>query len=544
DFNTSIFNTLPYVYLNRPLLDNYPTFRSLPYYKTSTNIRNFETDTTTEFNGDSYVSPMRYANTIWWGNIPAVRALKTNAWNWVAAALLVVVAIAVAIFTWGTGAAASAVMISTAAGIVAIGALTAGAVLYISAGIEEKAFKKAYYEEYDKGLRITALDEYVRSEYQYIAYPPATGPTDDEIQWIADCATDLWFESQINIALRYGMTSGEPTFMNAPGNIESGNSLFEPIKEHFDTYTLGWDLLIPPVSVLDKHIMDKLTQFDPNNLDGRKYTGHPYGEFYFTNPDFERLNIQKTYFHLPLEYDCCSSCREEFPHRIHYSEQSFQEELTDNFKVFLPNNYRDIEGETGEITDLFRMKTNLYIHTEEALWHLPQSYQERITDEVVSFIGTGEFFSVPPRKILDGNQNSAGTKHRWGTLKTPQGIFFVSEADRKVYLFDGEKLNPISMKGNDNWFKENLELQIINDFYAINNKEYSYDNNPSNPYGVGFISTYDTKKERFILTKKDMLLSNELINNEDFELCVKGGQVYLFNNFQQTIENEANSPEK
>lgn len=542
DSTTPIFNTFPYGHINRPLADNYATFRASPYYKASINIEYFtegQESEATVFNGDAHVVPMRYANTMFWANVPAIRALKTNAWNWVAAVLLVVVAVVIAIFTWGTGSFASAVLISGAAGLVAVGALTAGAVLYISAGIEEEAFKKAYYEEYARGLRDTVLDSFTDREYKYAGYGNVDGPTDDEIQWIADCATDFWFETQVHASLRHGMTSGLPTFMNAPGNIESGNSLYERPKEHFDTYSLGWDDPIYPTSVLDRHIMDKLTQFNPDRVDSREYTGHPYGEFYYTNEDYDRRNTQKTFFHLPLEYDCCSPCQEEFPHRVHYSEQSFQEELTDNFKVFLPNNYRDIEGETGEITDLFRIKNNLYIHTEEALWHLPQNFQERVTGDIVSFIGTGEYFNLPPRKILDGNKNSGGTKDRWGTLHTSQGVFFVSSGDKKVYLFNGNELQPISSKGMSNWFKDNLDSTLNRDYFNATGREYPFINNPSNPYGSGFISTYDTKKERFILTKKDGLIKDTVVAGEDFEFCVNGETITLFDNYEQIISDKA-----
>ena len=79
------------------------------------------------------------------------------------------------------------------------------------------------------------------------------------------------------------------------------------------------------------------------------------------NPDYSRRNKQKIYHHLPLEYDCCSKCQEDFPHRVRYSEQSYQEELSDNYRVFLPNNYRDIEGETGEITNIFRFYNSIIL---------------------------------------------------------------------------------------------------------------------------------------------------------------------------------------
>ena len=174
------------------------------------------------------------------------------------------------------------------------------------------------------------------------------------------------------------------------------------------------------------------------------------------------------FFHLALEYDCCSDCQEDFPHRVHYSQQSFQEELTDNFRVFLPNNYRDIEGETGVITDLFRIQNNIYIHTEEALWHQPQNFQERVTGDVVSFLGTGGYFSIPPRKILDDNKASGGNKHREATLKTKHGVYFISENDNKIYKFNGNQLESISDLGMSNWFKENTKLKLVEDYYNTN----------------------------------------------------------------------------
>ena len=534
----TIHNKLPYVYLKRPILDSYSTFRSLPYYKTSINIHEFfdendvyvpESDTAIVFNGDTHITPMRYLNTMWWDNRIAKRAGKTSAWNYIIGGILIVVGAILSI--WGVG------VPIVAAGIAIIGA---GA-LFLSSGIKRDAMVRAYYDEYDKGLRETTLDDWVSYEYKGFPctrYVSCDTPEDDEIEWIADVATDLWFESQVNMSLRNGMVTGIPTFLDAPGRIETGHTFIENSYEHFGVLKQV-DVSIYPFTKLDRHVMEKLLYFDPERKDSRGYLGHPTGEYYEINPDFKRTNKQKSFFHLPIEYDCCSDCQEDFPHRIHYSEQSFQEELTDNFRVFLPNNYTDIEGETGEITDLFRIKNNIYIHTEEGLWHQPQNFQERITGDIVSFLGTGGYFSVPPRKILDDNKASGGTKHREATLKTKHGVFFVSENEAKVYKFDGNELKSISDIGMSNWFKENTPIQLLDEYYNANGNEYPYDNNPSSPFGVGYISTYDTKKERLIFTKKDMILSDEITENNDFEICSSNGQMTIFNNFQQTIDDYA-----
>ena len=177
-----------------------------------------------------------------------------------------------------------------------------------------------------------------------------------------------------------------------------------------------------------------------------------------------RRVIQKKYFHLPLEYDCCAECNEKFPHRVRYSEQSFSEELADNYKVFLSNNYKDIEGETGVIK-LFKINENLFILTEEALWKLPANYQEKTTSEFTTYIGTGDFFAIPPRKILDSKTGqSAGTQHKWSVVKTPHGVFYISENQNTVYQFNGESITPISDYSLSRWFKKqykNISRPII-----------------------------------------------------------------------------------
>ena len=482
-------NNLPYVVLNKDNADPYSNFRSLPYYKETLNPIMFNESGSTPdiYHGDTTVQPMRYVNTVFWDNSVAERAGRTNAFNYIIGGALVALGAILSFVIPGAS------LLVVGAGISIMG----GGALYLASGIQRDAMFKAYGEEYKKGLRETALDNWVNRNYVSIPNH-RNGPMDDEIRWIADCVTDLWFDTDIDIALRHKIKGETPTYLNSPGKVEDGNVATEPIKEYFGKYRY-WDWTLLPVSSLEKHVMRKLTIFDGKRKDARMYLGAALGEYYEVNPDYQRFNKQKIFNHLPIEYDCCSDCRETFPHRYHHSEQSFQEELTDNFRVFLPNNYRDLEGETGRITNMFKISNNMYIHTEEALWEVPRNQQERVTDQIVSFIGTGSYFEIPPRPVLDSvSGNSAGSSHKWATTKTPIGVSFVSENERKVYLFDGKNCKPISNSGLESWFRNNLEIK---------NKQRIKDN-PANKNGSGFISVYDPQKKRLILTKKDSVLQN------------------------------------
>jgi hypothetical protein len=201
--------------------------------------------------------------------------------------------------------------------------------------------------------------------------------------------------------------------------------------------------------------------------------------------------------------------------------------------VFLPNNYRDIEGGTGKITNIFTLGNNLYIHTQHALWHQPQSFQERITQDIISFIGTGSYFAIPPRKIVDDENNSAGTEHKWGMTKTPYGVVFPCEVENKWYFFNGEKLEPLSSEGNSNWFRQNMKFLVEEDYYNRNLKPYPFRDNPVNTIGAGYVSAYDSTKDRLLLTKKDYAVTN--FPEKDFELCDQGNGLIIFENVSETI---------
>lgn len=527
---------LPYVIFYRSNSSVYSNFRLLPYYKEHQNPKYFRGNSNSSidiFNGDSYISSMRYCNSTYYDNRVSLRDGKKSIWKIVVGAFIALIGAVALIFSAGT----STILIG--AGIALIGAAT----LLASSGIKQENFNKTYVEEYEKGLRNTVIDDWTNRFYNFKSDIPfgfygngeygQDGHSDDTIMWIGEAITDLWFESNINLNLRNKFINDvTPTFLDSPGLIEQGNNTPIGTVRLGDRKYTDSNAVRHPVSMLEKHFCRKLLAYDPKRDDLKYYIGIALGEYYNINPDYHRKNKEKMYFHLPYEYDCCSDCREKFPHRIHYSEQSFQEELSDNYRVFLPNNYRDIEGETGCITNLFKLNNNLYIHTEEALWQQPRNYQERVTDQITSFIGTGSYFEIPPQKILDSDSGfSAGCQHKWGSLKTPNGYFFMSANQNKYYQFTGQ-LKPISSIGMKTWFDNNTKSIAEEVYFKQNRKPYPFKNNPSNNLGTGFISTYDSLNERIILTKRDY---KPYLFDSDYQFCTKNGKSVVFKNISQVI---------
>jgi len=489
-----IGNKLPYYIMKRELSNPYGNFRLLPFYKEHNNFIYFEKVEDNKidiFNGDTYISSMKYMSSMFYDVKVRKRKEKHSFLNFIFGIVSTVFGGILAI----TG-------IGLSQGIALIGfGLT-----QVATGLKKEQALKVYKDLYKQGLKNTVNDKDT-----FEVFDP--NPEDDTIQWFFDLLTNLWFESTVNMNWRMGSTIALTDFLNSPSGYNQQQSL--------------------------QYCVDKVTIPDAKANDDRSYQGFAKSEIYQINPDYKRKNKEKTFFHLGLEYDCCSKCIEDFPNRIHWSEQSFQEELTDNYRTFLPNNYKDIEGSKGEITNIFRIQNNLYIHTEEALWHLPQNLQERVTNEIISFIGTGNFFNIPPRLIVDDdNGNSAGTKYKQGTLKTPNGIFFISEKERVIYKFNGNGLKPISSNGMFSWFKNNIELRLNKEHYLLNKKPYPYIDNPSNIHGIGFISTYDSRKERILFTKKDFIFHHADLSTKDYEICSKDGKITVFKDFNKIINNK------
>lgn len=446
----------------------YNNFINRTYYKEHVNPMYFTTDTVDSepiFNGDSYVNPMTINSSTYWDTKFGEFDKKKQWWKTIVGGFLFIVG--VALIATGLG---------TAVGVMAIGY----GISLAASGVTFEIMKDMMDIDYKAGLKVTLED----NDNTDTAYPPSSTldpPMDDRLCWFVDRLDNIYFESSINIGLRSGHSAPISDFVNSPS------------VELSDDYTLSNSAT---VDNYESYLLSKFTVIDRERSSGRLYTGFPIAELYDMNLDYLRKSKEKSYYYLPIEYDCCSETVETYPNRIFYSEQSFQEEALDNYRKFLPNNYKDIEGEFGRVTNLFKINNNLYIHTEEGLFYLPQNLQERVSQDLVSFIGTGDFFAIPQKKIAE-----YGSKHKQATVLTPVGTFYVSYNYKAVVLFT-DKANFISGNGMNSWFTENIPFALVENLIA-KGITFENDSNTLSPLGIGFTAGYDPRLKRVLLTKID-----------------------------------------
>lgn len=482
--NSVYLNGFVYGLMKRDISNPYGLFRLLPYYNISKNIvpvtynevtSTYQYSTTHEnFGGDVFITPMKYVNSLFYDIRNRRRKRKNGIWSIIGGSLAViastVVFVLANVFSWGIASAITPLYIS---------AMSAGIGLIIN-GIRIQHANTVYTQLYQLGLKDCIDDQWSRD---FLKKP---NPEDDQVQWVHEILNSLWFESSINMFWR----------ITTNGYV---NNFLDPLGKY-------------SLNEYCTYFQNKLTVLDTEHKDGRLYIGFCKAEYYEANLDYLRRNYQKRFYHLPLEYDCCSKCLEKFPNRIYYSETSFQEEKTDNYRKFLPNNYKELGEESGEITNIFVYDDKLFVHTKEALYIVPSNIQEKIVGDVVAYVGTGEFLSLPAIKVIEDSTGlSAGSQHQWGTLITNRGVLFIDEHSKSIYLYSKESgLLSISSLGEEKWFNENTEISQNILYRNLYGEEYPYKDNPSSDFGNGYISTYDKENNRFIITKKDSSHTFEL----------------------------------
>lgn len=240
---------------------------------------------------------------------------------------------------------------------------------------------------------------------------------------------------------------------------------------------------------------------------------------YNYNEDFSKELIERPKFPLARTFDYCSTCTNSYPHRLVYSEKSYQEEAGDNYRVTKANSYRDLNGRTGEISNVFVKNDQLFAHTFKSLWMIPTKPQEIQTNEDTITVGTGEFFEIPPRELVSTDYGYAGSTTPWSTITTEFGTFFVDEYSGKVFLFS-QQLNEISRLGLKAEFEENLKINFYESYKSLTGEEFPFKYSPQAAYGVGYLATYDSRYNRIILTKKDYVLTAEGIQQYQDNLLV------------------------
>jgi len=190
---------------------------------------------------------------------------------------------------------------------------------------------------------------------------------------------------------------------------------------------------------------------------------------------------------------------EDYSNRVIRSEKDNKEAIIDNYRIFLPLNYKDVDRDKGEIWRIETYNNILLIHNTRVLRRTIGTENIK-TDNVSAILGAGNIFTIDPKELIQTDEGYGGTQCQWSSIVTPYGYFFLDTLSGTPLLLS-EGLTEIS-NGLLNYFKDNLDFTLpkIMKNYGI---DYKNVDNPNSPYGIGTVSFYDHKYERIIFSKKD-----------------------------------------
>lgn len=213
------------------------------------------------------------------------------------------------------------------------------------------------------------------------------------------------------------------------------------------------------------------------------------------NLDFNKLNMTR----LVQAFDKDEPLQSftDFPTRIIRSIKYNQSGLRDNFRVYLPEDYRDLPRHRGELWKVKSWNNVVVPHMERAMYLTKGKETLQVSDASEAFLGTGDLFEKDPAEILLTDRGYGGSGSQWGAVSSEFGYFFADKDAGKVFLM-GEKLEEVSAHGLKHFFAEHLQT-------GSELTQYGLPHNYDNPIkGIGIIATYDPSLKRFILTKKDL----------------------------------------
>ena len=236
----------------------------------------------------------------------------------------------------------------------------------------------------------------------------------------------------------------------------------------------------------------------------------------------------------PRDYDplVAEVCYDYYPKRLIYSNQASKESKKDFWKVFLPNNYKEFKNQVNVVKPISKSGAMILFP------HLaPQMFQgvDQLTTDLKTklTIGDGGLFSNPMQNVTN-----ADLSHEYGScesmrsvVNTPSGLYYISQAQGKIFHYTGQGISNIANYGMKHWFNKYLPSALLHYFPEI---EGTVD--ADNPVvGVGCQSIYDPNYDLIYFCKKDYAP----LDTQCIEYDPEQGFVYnatLCNGGDQTME--------
>jgi hypothetical protein len=304
------------------------------------------------------------------------------------------------------------------------------------------------------------------------------------------------------------------------------NNLWVESRINYDLRVAGNDCNIVYNSTINfnDHLITKVATFDEIWIPRSAICN----EFYNYNRDYNNYFSTYRNFSLPLTYNYCSQCLNRKPYRIIFSPKSFDEEISDYYRVVGIDDYIDLPSHRGEIIGAKYKNNKLYVRTTQTMFILQPNPQFIATDQNSAYLNTGDFLSIPPYELQQTDLGFGGGNSLLGENNNDFGYFWVDSFRKNIYKL-GSDFENISLKDISQWLEENIPSKFNALYKSLTGTNYEYLDAYTDSLGLGYMLEYDPRFYRLLICKKDRLPKN-------FGGLIKGiseaqsGILYFLNN--------------
>jgi hypothetical protein len=228
--------------------------------------------------------------------------------------------------------------------------------------------------------------------------------------------------------------------------------------------------------------------YDPAQLEGFSY-----------NKGYSTQGLEFEYPALPVNHLSAG----QFKFRVRFAGQKFPGETTDSFRIFNINDYKDTDGQGGEINNLKTKDGRTVVWQNKIINTVPLLERQLMpgTTGGALNIGTG---GVVDR--FDPINSYFGNQHQWGLTETEYGFAWFDMRRKAFVTLDlGSGITEVSNVDGLKGFFDEIFLEVIGNTSSDDNLINSQTFDPSSDrplLGVGVTGAYDPKFKMTYLTFK------------------------------------------
>jgi len=213
-------------------------------------------------------------------------------------------------------------------------------------------------------------------------------------------------------------------------------------------------------------------------------------------------SIIKFYFPQPLFFD---ENLFKYPTRWRYTPNKFYGDPVDTWRIFLANDFNDLQGRHGQITSSAYIFDQIYSFQEKAYGRLRAFNRTALVTPDQGNLTTGLGDALDG---VDYISTEYGNQHQWGLFNSDKALYWVDINKQKIMRHAQDGASPLS------------DMRNLHDYIKVNANKFIGHDNPA--YGIGISSTYDYSNSKLIISfmseKFKTLNGSQFITNADFGL--------------------------